>query len=79
MKTKLRFRKIASIVTRYGIKAILCSREGIDTTYSDWMEVLPKMIKILQKETSENTLEQHANIPFLSLLTELLKVLKKTV
>lgn len=59
------------------IQAILCSREGIDTTDSDWMEVLPKMIKILQKETSENTLEQHAKIPFLSLLTELLKVLKK--
>lgn len=59
------------------IQSILCSREGIDTTDSDWMEVLPKMIKILQKETSENTLEQHAKIPFLSLLTKLLKVLKK--
>ena len=59
------------------IQAILCDKEEIDTTYSDWMETLPKMIEILQKETSQNTLEQHAKIPFLRLITELLKVLKK--
>ncbi|QHQ60122.1 hypothetical protein Ana3638_04425 [Anaerocolumna sedimenticola] len=46
------------------IQAILCDREGIDTIYSDWMETLPKMIEILQRETKEQTLEQHAKAPF---------------
>jgi hypothetical protein len=59
------------------IQAILCDREGIDTIYSDWMETLPKMIEILQKETVQNTLEQHSKVPFLALMEILLKVLKK--
>jgi hypothetical protein len=59
------------------IQAILCDREGIDTVYSDWMKTLPKMIEILQKETKENTLEQHAKAPFVVLMRTLLKVLKK--
>jgi len=59
------------------IQAILCDREGVDTIYSNWMETLPKMIQILQKEISQNTLEQHAKIPFLGLIKSLLNVLKK--
>jgi hypothetical protein len=59
------------------IQAILCDREGVDTVYADWMETLPKMIGILQRETAQNTLEQHARPAFLSLLAKLLKVLKK--
>ena len=59
------------------IQAILCDREGVDTIYSDWMETLPKMIEILQKETSQNSLEQNVKIPFLGLMTALLRVLKK--
>ncbi|WMJ85642.1 hypothetical protein [Anaerocolumna sp. MB42-C2] len=59
------------------IQAILCDREGIDTIYSDWMETLPKMIEILQKEVKDNTLEQHAKTPFLGLLKTLSGVLKK--
>jgi hypothetical protein len=59
------------------IQAILCDREGIDTIYSDWMETLPKMIEILQKETAQNTLEQHAKAPFLGLIRTLLTILKK--
>ncbi len=59
------------------IQAILCDREGVDTIYSDWMETLPKMIEILQKEMREGTLEQHAKAPFLGLLRTLLTVLKK--
>jgi hypothetical protein len=58
------------------IQAILCDREGIDTVYSDWMEILPKMIGILQKEIARNTLEQHAKPAFISLLEKLIKVLK---
>jgi len=59
------------------IQAILCDKEGVDTIYSDWMDTLPKMIEILQKEISQNTLEQHAKVPFLELMKELMKVLKK--
>jgi hypothetical protein len=59
------------------VQAILCDREGIDTIYSDWMETLPKMIEILQKEIEQNTLEQHAKEPFIGLLRTLFKVLKK--
>lgn len=59
------------------IQAILCDQEGVDTIYADWMDTLPKMISILQRETAQNTLEQHAGPAFLSLLEKLLKVLKK--
>jgi hypothetical protein len=59
------------------IQAILCGQAGIDTVYADWMETLPKMIGILQKETAQNTLEQHARPAFLHLLEKLLKVLKQ--
>ncbi len=58
------------------IQAILCGQAGIDTIYADWMETLPAMIAILQKETAQNTLEQHARPAFLHLLEKLLKVLK---
>jgi len=43
------------------IQAILCDREGIDTIDSDWMETLPEMIRIVQREVAEGTLAQHAN------------------
>ena len=59
------------------IQAILCDQEGVDTIYADWMETLPKMIAIMQREIAQNTLEQHAKPAFLSLLDKLLKVLKK--
>jgi hypothetical protein len=58
------------------LQAILCDREGVDTIYTDWMDTLPKMIEILQKEILQNTLEEHVKIPFLGLLDVLLKVLK---
>ncbi len=59
------------------IQAILCDQEGIDTIYSDWMETLPKMIAILQREVTDGTLEQHAKAGFLGLIRNLIKVLKK--
>jgi hypothetical protein len=59
------------------IQAILCDREGIDTIYSDWMETLPKMIEILQREVGQNTLELHSKGAFLGLIRTLLMVLKK--
>lgn len=58
------------------IQAILCDREGVDTTYADWMETLPQMIRILQKEIAQKTLEQHARGAFLALLEKLFRVLK---
>ena len=59
------------------IQAILCGQAGVDTIYTDWMETLPAMIGILQREIAQNTLEQHAGPAFLRLLEQLLKVLKK--
>ena len=59
------------------IQAILCDREGVDTIDTDWMDTLPEMIRILQREIAQNTLEQHARPAFLSLLEKLTKVLKK--
>jgi hypothetical protein len=59
------------------LQAILCDQEGVDTIDADWMETLPKMIQIMQRETSQNTLEEHVKQPFLSLLEKLLQVLKK--
>lgn len=58
------------------IQAILCAQNGIDTTYSDWMKTLPKMIELLQEETKKGTLEAHVKIPFLSLISNLLDLLK---
>jgi hypothetical protein len=59
------------------LQAILCDREGVDTIYSDWMETLPRMIEILKKEVSQNTLELSTKTPFLGLMNVLLEVLKK--
>jgi hypothetical protein len=58
-------------------QAILCDQEGIDTVDSDWMETLPRMIRILQREISENTLENHVKPGWLALLDHLSPVLKK--
>jgi hypothetical protein len=57
-------------------QAILCDQEGIDTTGSDWMETLPAMIAIMQRETAENTLERNVKPGWLALLGSLAHVLK---
>jgi hypothetical protein len=59
------------------VQAILCAQQGIDTVYADWMDTLPKMIAILQVETAQNTLEQHARPPLLDLMQTLRQVLRK--
>lgn len=59
------------------IQAILCAQEGVDTVYADWMDTLPHMIRMMQRETAQHTLEQHAKPVFLSLLAKLLRVMKK--
>jgi hypothetical protein len=57
------------------IQSILCHKEGIDTINSDWMKVLPHMIKIMQRELQEGTLEQHAKKEFLSLISNCIDTL----
>jgi hypothetical protein len=59
------------------LQAILCDQEGVDTINADWMETLPKMIQILQREMGQDTLRQHVEPAYLALLGKLLKVLKK--
>jgi hypothetical protein len=58
------------------LQAILCAQAGIDTVYADWMQILPDMIRIMQRETVQNTLEAHVRPAFTALLETLLKVLK---
>jgi len=58
------------------LQAILCDRDGVDTIQTDWMETLPAMIAILQRETRQATLEQSVRPGFLKLLELLLGVLK---
>jgi hypothetical protein len=59
------------------LQAILCAQNGIDTVYSDWMETLPSMIRLLQKEMAAGTLEAHVREPFMNLMKALLPTLKK--
>lgn len=59
------------------IQAILCGQNNIDTINTDWMECLPKMIELLKTEISNNTLEQNVKSAFLTLINDLLFVLKK--
>ncbi|MDF2537967.1 MAG: hypothetical protein K0S76_988 [Herbinix sp.] len=59
------------------IQAILCDQVGVDTIYSDWMDTLPKMIEIIQKQVQEGTLEQNAKPAFLGLVSTLLDILKE--
>ena len=59
------------------IQAILCAKNGIDTTYSDWMKTLPKMIELLQNEVKNETLEVNVKAPFLALMTNLVDLLKE--
>jgi hypothetical protein len=59
------------------LQAILCGQAGIDTTYSDWMETLPRMIKLLQHETSLGTFEKNVRAPFLKLIRDLLDLLNE--
>lgn len=57
------------------IQAILCHKEGIDTIDTDWMKLLPHMIKVMQTELQEGTLEQHVKSGFLSLITNCMETL----
>lgn len=59
------------------LQGILCGMNGVDTIHCDWMECLPVMIELLQKEIKNNTFEQHVKLPFLNLIRTLMKVLKK--
>jgi hypothetical protein len=59
------------------LQAILCAQHDIDTVYSDWMAVLPDMIKLLQVEVRNNSLENSVKSAFLSLIRSLLEVLKQ--
>ncbi|WP_072985273.1 hypothetical protein [Clostridium cavendishii] len=59
------------------VQAILCEDEGIDTVYSNWIEILPKMIEIMKREDKNNSLEESVKLPFLNLIKSLLGVLKK--
>ncbi|MDR2569155.1 MAG: hypothetical protein LBD23_02505 [Oscillospiraceae bacterium] len=58
------------------LQAILCERNGIDTTNSDWFEILPEMIKLISDKYVEQKLEMYVKNIFLSLLKNCISVLK---
>ena len=58
------------------LQAILGEKNGIDTTNSDWFDVLPEMIKIICDEYANQNLAQSVKEPFLSLLSNCMSVLK---
>jgi hypothetical protein len=58
------------------LQAVLCGQNNIDTVYSDWMETLPAMIRLLQKEVAAGTLEANVRKPFMNLMKSLLPTLK---
>lgn len=58
------------------LQAILCGKVGVDTVYCDWMELLPKMIELLQQEVEQGTFEQNTKPAFLKLMTILMEELK---
>ncbi len=74
-------RKTADLIAfQHGVndvlQAILCTAAGIDTVYCDWMELLPKMIQLLQQEIEQGTLEQNTKPVFLKLIAILMEELK---
>ncbi len=58
------------------LQAILCEQNGIDTTHTDWFELLPEMIALINKEYVDQTLEKKLKLSFLSLVNSCLSVLK---
>lgn len=58
------------------LQAILCDREGIDTTHTDWMKILPDMIRLLRMEMAMGTFEQSVRAAFTNLLTMLVRLLR---
>jgi len=58
------------------LQAVLCEKAGMDTTHSDWFEILPDMIKIINDKYANQTLEQAVKAEFLSLIENCLAVLK---
>lgn len=58
------------------LQAILCEKNGIDTSNSDWFDILPEMIKMIGIEYVNRSLEQTVKDSFLSLIDNCLSVLK---
>lgn len=58
------------------LQGILCEKNGIDTINNDWFEILPEMIKIINREYINQTLEREVKDIFLKLVNNCLSVLK---
>lgn len=58
------------------LQVILAERAGIDTTHTDWYEILPGMIEQIKQEYLSGTLEGSVKGEFVNLLKSCLKMLK---
>ncbi|MGL5616502.1 MAG: hypothetical protein ACRDD2_09805 [Sarcina sp.] len=59
------------------LQAMLCSKENIDTVNVEWMDCLPKMIELVQKEVANNSFEKNLKEPFINFINELSYTLKE--
>ncbi len=80
LRTHVPEKSVDLIAFQHGVndvlQAMLCDREGIDTVHTDWMETLPRMIRLLQREVAQGTFAESVRAPFLRLLRTLLALLK---
>ena len=80
IKNHLAVNTVDAIVFEHSVndilQAILCENNGIDTTNSDWFDILPEMIKMIGAEYVNQSLEQKVKSTFLSLINNCLAVLK---
>ena len=58
------------------LQAIICEQNGMDTTNSDWFEIISEMIQLICAEYENNNLEKVVKAPFLSLISNCMSVLK---
>jgi hypothetical protein len=80
IKNHLEDNSVDAIVFEHSVndilQAILCENKGIDTINNDWFDILPEMIKIINTEYINQTLERKVKSIFLSLINNCLSVLK---
>ena len=58
------------------LETILAEQNGIDTVNHGWMEILPSITEIVNKEWNNGTFEENTKCAFLNLISRCLEVLR---